>query len=255
MGGAPGSTVDDPLAELTGAPAVVLATDPAARAAQLAATSRVTYRVIQRFGYSYDGAAHDLVHRLAVIPPPRHGDQVRRAFRIDISDPAAALTWERTSDGGVVAVVRLARVPSRLEFVVFAVVERDGDEPPRLPASALTGRRLLNPTALTRPDARIRAVASSLMAGDPVTTARRCASWVHRRIAYTEGVTGVVTPAAEALAGGRGVCQDQAHVTLSLCRAAGVPARYVSGHLLGDGGTHAWVEVIVPDPAADGTAR
>ena len=26
----------------------------------------------------------------------------------------------------------------------------------------------------------------------------------------------------------------------------GLPARYVSGHLLGQGGTHAWVEVIAP---------
>jgi transglutaminase-like putative cysteine protease len=32
-----------------------------------------------------------------------------------------------------------------------------------------------------------------------------------------------------------------------LCHLAGLPARYVSGHLLGQGGTHAWVEVIVPD--------
>jgi transglutaminase-like putative cysteine protease len=32
---------------------------------------------------------------------------------------------------------------------------------------------------------------------------------------------------------------------LALCRAAGLPARYVSGHLLGEGGTHAWVEVII----------
>ena len=35
---------------------------------------------------------------------------------------------------------------------------------------------------------------------------------------------------------------------LAVCRAAGVPARYVSGHLLGQlGGSHAWVEVLVPD--------
>jgi transglutaminase-like putative cysteine protease len=27
---------------------------------------------------------------------------------------------------------------------------------------------------------------------------------------------------------------------------AGIPARYVSGHLLGEGGSHAWVEVLRP---------
>ena len=33
---------------------------------------------------------------------------------------------------------------------------------------------------------------------------------------------------------------------LALCRLCDLPARYVSGHLLGEGGTHAWVEVLVP---------
>jgi transglutaminase-like putative cysteine protease len=27
-----------------------------------------------------------------------------------------------------------------------------------------------------------------------------------------------------------------------------MPARYVSGHLTGEGGSHAWVEVLRPDP-------
>ena len=35
---------------------------------------------------------------------------------------------------------------------------------------------------------------------------------------------------------------------IALCRLNGLPARYVSGHLLGQGGTHAWLEVLVPDP-------
>jgi transglutaminase-like putative cysteine protease len=32
---------------------------------------------------------------------------------------------------------------------------------------------------------------------------------------------------------------------VALCHLLGLPARYVSGHLLGQGGTHAWVEVVV----------
>jgi transglutaminase-like putative cysteine protease len=67
---------------------------------------------------------------------------------------------------------------------------------------------------------------------------------------YEFGVTTVRTTAAEALAAGRGVCQDYAHVMLALCHVLALPARYVSGHLLGQGGTHAWVEVIVA--AGDG---
>ncbi|MDP8936334.1 MAG: transglutaminase family protein, partial [Actinomycetota bacterium] len=58
--------------------------------------------------------------------------------------------------------------------------------------------------------------------------------------------------AAAAVAGGRGVCQDYAHVMIALCRAAGLPARYVSGHLVGEGGSHAWVEVVVSSSAVGG---
>jgi transglutaminase-like putative cysteine protease len=67
---------------------------------------------------------------------------------------------------------------------------------------------------------------------------------VHGAIAYEYGVTSIHTTAAEALAGGRGVCQDSAHIMLALCHLLGLPARYVSGHLIGQGGTHAWVEVL-----------
>ena len=62
------------------------------------------------------------------------------------------------------------------------------------------------------------------------------------------------TTAAQALAAGHGVCQDYAHLMLALCRLLGIPARYVSGHLVGEGGgTHAWVEVLqpVPGPAVE----
>jgi transglutaminase-like putative cysteine protease len=80
----------------------------------------------------------------------------------------------------------------------------------------------------------------------PVELARRISDAVHSAITYEYGVTSVKTTAAEALAIGRGVCQDFAHVMLAVCHLVGLPARYVSGHLLGQGGTHAWVEVVVP---------
>lgn len=35
---------------------------------------------------------------------------------------------------------------------------------------------------------------------------------------------------------------------IAMCRALGIPVRYVSGHMLGEGATHAWVEVLVPHP-------
>ena len=64
-----------------------------------------------------------------------------------------------------------------------------------------------------------------------------------RRFSYAPGTTTVQTTAAAALQGGAGVCQDYAHILISLCRLAGIPARYVAGMLCGEGASHAWVEV------------
>src|SRR5260221_9880598 len=79
--------------------------------------------------------------------------------------------------------------------------------------------------------------------------AAEIAAWVRRAISYTPGATSVHTAAWQALSQGKGVCQDFAHIMLAICRLRGLPARYVSGHRLGQGHTHAWVEVIVRDPA------
>ena len=39
------------------------------------------------------------------------------------------------------------------------------------------------------------------------------------------------------------MCQDYAHAMLALCRMAGIPCRYVVGMLMGEGQSHAWVEI------------
>ena len=79
--------------------------------------------------------------------------------------------------------------------------------------------------------------------------AGRVGAWVHGALTSDENATEVATTAAEALALGWGVCQDSAHIMLTVCRLAGLPAGYVSGHLLGQGGSHAWVEVVLDDGA------
>lgn len=43
---------------------------------------------------------------------------------------------------------------------------------------------------------------------------------------------------------GRGVCQDYAHIYITLLRMAGIPARYVCGLIIGEGASHAWVEAL-----------
>lgn len=60
---------------------------------------------------------------------------------------------------------------------------------------------------------------------------------------YEKGRTDVTTAAAQAWELGCGVCQDYAHIMLSLCRSCGIRCRYVAGLLIGEGLSHAWVEV------------
>jgi transglutaminase-like putative cysteine protease len=217
---------------------------------ELQNAGRLTYMLHQRFHYTYDAPVRDLRHRLVVVPPRRHGDQRRRLHSITVSAADARTTHRRDVAGNTVTRSRVPLVPDRVEFVVEAVVDRVGPgSDVLLPAAALTDPRLLRPTQLTAADPAIRALAATMAGQDRLATAERFCAYVHEAISYTSGVTSVATTAAEALADGRGVCQDAAHVMIALCRAALLPARYVSGHLLGEGGTHAWVEVIVADAA------
>jgi transglutaminase-like putative cysteine protease len=218
-------------------------------AVDLDQADRVTYLLEQSFRYDYSGPVQQLRHRLVVLPPVRHGGQRLLAHQIDVDGAVARRVMRRDARGNTVVRVHAEHVESQLHFGVAALIERarrDGQV--RLPTTVLSHRHWLQPTRLTAPDARLRALAEQLGGNDdtPLERAARICQMVHSSICYEYGVTSVQTTAAEALAGGRGVCQDAAHIMLALCHLLDVPARYVSGHLLGQGGTHAWVEVMIP---------
>ena len=87
---------------------------------------------------------------------------------------------------------------------------------------------------------------------------------IHEDFEFSAESTEINTPAVEALALRKGVCQDFAHIMVACLRMMGLPARYVSGYLLtqpppgrprlvGADASHAWVSVYVPDvPDHDG---
>ena len=66
---------------------------------------------------------------------------------------------------------------------------------------------------------------------------------VHSYMTYRPDSTRYDTRAEQAAKGREGVCQDFSHMLLALCRMAGIPARYTAGLLIGEGRSHAWVEV------------
>jgi transglutaminase-like putative cysteine protease len=83
---------------------------------------------------------------------------------------------------------------------------------------------------------------------------------IHDSFSYTKGATENSTELASIWKHRKGVCQDFAHIALSVLRTSGIPARYVCGYieavaphkepgrkrLVGAYATHAWVEAMVP---------
>lgn len=101
------------------------------------------------------------------------------------------------------------------------------------------------PTALTAAEHSLILFAEGLsLHGSVLSQAELITRAVHEQLSYRPGTTTVHTTAAEALAAGAGVCQDYAHVMLALLRSRGIPCRYAVGMLMGEGKSHAWVEVL-----------
>jgi transglutaminase-like putative cysteine protease len=210
---------------------------------------RTAYLIHQHLRYEYPGPIDDLHQCLMIIPPENHGDQRLVLHHLDVSADTVEISQQHDTFENVVLNLFVPHIEKSIDFEAWIVVERHAGKGPHLASSSwLTDSRLLEASALTQPDDKIRQVAAQFLAkGHQGFTLAQCVNdWVYHALEYTREVTDIHTTAAEALALGQGVCQDYAHVMIALCRLCGLPTRYVSGHLLGEGGTHAWVEVLVP---------
>ena len=84
---------------------------------------------------------------------------------------------------------------------------------------------------------------------------------IYENFQYRKGATNFSTDVSTIWRDRIGVCQDFAHIMLSVLRTAGLPSRYVCGYietapprgdngegkrLVGSVATHAWVEVLLP---------
>lgn len=215
------------------------------------------YLVHQRFEYEYPARILDLQHQLMVIPPTVFGDQRRTVYSLRVSE-AGEVTTTQDLLANTVIDVRIPSVERGIEFEAWVSLRRAGPPQPRaVPVEWLTDARFLQPTERTAPDAAIEEAAAMLAAEGlaGLELAERINSWVHQTMKYVPDVTGIRTTAAAAFAAGHGVCQDYSHLMIAICRLLGLPALYVSGHLLGEGGTHSWVEVVLPSPDGEVAAH
>jgi transglutaminase-like putative cysteine protease len=78
-------------------------------------------------------------------------------------------------------------------------------------------------------------------------------SYLFELLEYSPESTDINTPIEEVLSIRKGVCQDFAHLFISVCRQNKIPARYVSGYLnqgagfTGTSQLHAWAEALIPE--------
>lgn len=227
-----------------------------AKVAPAASDGLGLFRVRHHYRYVYTGSVFNVKQRLIMIPPNQHIDQQLLSFDLDVRGPSGQLSidWQSDRFGNRVCRVEAERVDQALDFEARFSVRRvglsatafDQLEPEQLQA-------YLSFTALTVADERVRAAAGAIQsqASTRDEWIELAHDWAARAITYRVGVTGTQTPAAMALHLGQGVCQDYAHIMLALLRTLGIPARYVSGHLIGEGAPHAWVEVLLLNSNAD----
>jgi transglutaminase-like putative cysteine protease len=180
------------------------------------------------FGNWRHGFSHARVHdRLRVVS----------SFEVTLSTPVPSLGSTASPPWDLVAQALSYRAGRQQpEAVAFVLGTPFAPQDDKLAAFGL---------GLFEPGRPLAEVASALM------------SRVYERMHYEPLSTDVATSALDALAQGKGVCQDFAHLMIGVLRSHGLAARYVSGYLLthppageprlvGADASHAWVSVWCP---------
>jgi transglutaminase-like putative cysteine protease len=128
--------------------------------------------------------------------------------------------------------------PGRLDLRYSARVAIEPCEPARIPSSDVDFDALpADVLAYLRPS---RYCESDLLTGFATKQFDRAlpasgriddvCDWVNAHLDYVPGVTDTSTTAIDVLALAAGVCRDYAHLAIALCRALGIPTRYVSAY-------------------------
>lgn len=243
----------------------------------------IRYRMVFR----YDAPVREANNELRVRPKDTIGQRLL-AHRLTCDPPCRILSFTDYW-GTTVEHLGVLGEHNRFEIVAEAAVEtRDRDDPALDPIHPddgdhpLDNIELLTPSPHVRWDDELESVARDATSGsgDSESAVIAIMAATRQLLTYERNSTRIGISLPELVAGGKGVCQDYAHLTIGLLRAAGIPARYVSGYLFAadetateseaDDGTidegsvtvqtHAWVEAWLPgdrwmaiDPTNDRT--
>lgn len=228
------------------------------------------FEILHTTDYRYDEAASEAYVEARLTPPSRPTQNIL-AHEL-LFDPTAPTSSYTDYFGNPTSFYSMVKRHERLTVTNRILAET---APPVLPAEAL---------GLTVAEARqifssvTTDVFDYLRSSPAVPTGGEAVAWghrwlpsdatlgdvfgalntaIHRAFRYTAGSTENWTPLSKIWKARAGVCQDFAHIMISVLRTAGLPARYVCGYietdppkggrrLVGAVATHAWVEALVP---------
>ena len=224
------------------------------------------YSIRHELEFRYDAPVHGSVMTL-FLSPIRDRSQQLRSFSIE-TDPGGGMFEFRGPFGNRGHF--FDRPGSHRTLRIVARSNVDVSPPEALPvhlgpgswetlASAIGMPELwlmLQPSTFARPHApaleRFISTRGIERGDDVLESIRALLSALYEAFEFSPGSTAVDSPIDLVLETGRGVCQDYAHVMISILRRWGIPARYVWGYL-GPGDdlpstneSHAWVECWLP---------
>ena len=152
--------------------------------------------------------------------------------------PEAPTEIATTSKGERVLRLEAMNGPFELNYGAVVEVERP-DMPATVPADR-PGRLPLNILTYTLPSRycesdRFGPLAWELFGKteDRAEQVRMICRWVDENVAYLPGSTDGRTSAWDVWQSRKGVCRDYTHLSIALCRALSIPARYVGGYAVG----------------------
>ncbi|WP_029356454.1 transglutaminase family protein [Bosea sp. 117] len=206
--------------------------------------------------YRYEPPALGAIQILR-LTPRNHDGQYVVSWRIDVSE-SCRLQAHEDAFGNLTHTFAVDGPISELRVLVEGEVEtQDTSGVLRGSVERFHPSLFLRETDLTAPHPALRSFAEEAVAGanDPLARLHALMGAVHEAMTFDPDPTQASTTAREAFELKRGVCQDYAHVYVACARHLGMPARYVSGYLVGDGSTpeqhaghqagHAWAETYV----------
>jgi transglutaminase-like putative cysteine protease len=203
------------------------------------------------------------------MQPRSEGNQRCLQFQLQ-TQPKARIQHYNDYQGNTVHYFNVPGQHTKLVITAESLVELT--EPAPIPANLPTSTwdafgallnehtawELVQPSHFARPSFELRSLAQELgvqRADDPLTTLRQLNAAMYNAFDYSPQTTNVDSPIEEALHARKGVCQDFAHIMITLVRDLGIPCRYVSGYLFhrtedhdrsDPDATHAWVEALLP---------